>query len=152
MVNMITGRKLHMTDSNFLQLIISFIFHYFSCHCFLYVHFKLEFTVFSQVSNTTWVSIVWGFWIVFKIYSAGYNIQVVRNFYKTILLFIYTVKPIQTTTSIRRPLLLSHHQSQANLHTLLRGPGARHGPLEKADPRTKINFWQTWGCWFQIWQ
>ena len=107
MVNMITGRKLHMTDSNFLQLIISFIFHYFSCHCFLYVHFKLEFTVFSQVSNTTWVSIVWGFWIVFKIYSAGYNIQVVRNFYKTILLFIYTVKPIQTTTSIRRPATLA---------------------------------------------
>ena len=28
------------------------LFHCFSCHCFLYLYFKSEFKVFSQVLNT----------------------------------------------------------------------------------------------------
>ena len=62
MINVMTGRKLHMTDSNLLQLITSFIFGIFwqGFPCFtvsavnvfyIYIYLKSEFTIFSQVPN-----------------------------------------------------------------------------------------------------
>ena len=94
-----TGRKLHMIDSNFLKLIIHIwnllarlsLFHSFSCHYFLCLYFKSEFTVFSRVPNTRGVLIIRGFGSFCKIYKrVGFDKQVVRNFSKQVFyLYIY---------------------------------------------------------------
>ena len=54
MVNVMIGRKFHITDSRFLQLIIhisNLLARISLVHCFLYVSFKSEFTVFPRVPN-----------------------------------------------------------------------------------------------------